>query len=60
MQKWLSIIGIGEDGLAGLSPIAVSCLDKAQIICGGERHLSMLPHADNREKFPGNHLFKLP
>ena len=52
MQKWLSIIGIGEDGLAGLSPIAVSCLDKAQIICGGERHLSMLPHADNREKIP--------
>ena len=52
MQKWLSIIGIGEDGLAGLSPIAVSCLNKAQIIFGGERHLSMLPHADNREKIP--------
>ena len=50
MKKWLSIIGIGEDGLAGLSPIAVSCLDKAQIIFGGERHLSMLPHDDNREK----------
>ncbi|MBE9231493.1 precorrin-6y C5,15-methyltransferase (decarboxylating) subunit CbiE [Cuspidothrix issatschenkoi LEGE 03284] len=52
MQKWLSIIGIGEDGLAGLSSIAVSCLNKAQIIFGGERHLSMLPHADNREKIP--------
>ncbi|MFO5529128.1 MAG: precorrin-6y C5,15-methyltransferase (decarboxylating) subunit CbiE, partial [Cuspidothrix sp.] len=50
MQKWLSIIGIGEDGLAGLSPIAVSCLNKAQIIFGGERHLAMLPPADNREK----------
>ena len=52
MQKWLSIIGIGEDGLAGLSPIAVSCLNKAQIIFGGERHLSMLPPDDNREKIP--------
>lgn len=52
MQKWLSIIGIGEDGLAGLSPIAVSCLNKAQIIFGGERHLSMLPPADHREKIP--------
>ncbi|MFM7406803.1 MAG: precorrin-6y C5,15-methyltransferase (decarboxylating) subunit CbiE [Cuspidothrix sp.] len=50
MQKWLSIIGIGEDGLAGLSPIAISCLNKAQIIFGGERHLSMLPPDDNREK----------
>ena len=50
MQKWLSIIGIGEDGLVGLSPVAVSCLNKAQIIFGGERHLSMLPPDDNREK----------
>ncbi|MFN7383425.1 MAG: precorrin-6y C5,15-methyltransferase (decarboxylating) subunit CbiE, partial [Dolichospermum sp.] len=50
MQKWLSIIGIGEDGLAGLSPIAVSCLDKAKIIFGGERHLFMLPPDDDREK----------
>jgi precorrin-6Y C5,15-methyltransferase (decarboxylating) len=52
MQKWLSIIGIGEDGLTGLSPIAASCLDKAKIIFGGERHLSMLPPDDNREKIP--------
>jgi precorrin-6B C5,15-methyltransferase / cobalt-precorrin-6B C5,C15-methyltransferase len=52
MQKWLSIIGIGEDGLVGLNPIAVSCLNKAQIIFGGERHLSMLPPDDNREKIP--------
>jgi len=50
MQKWLSIIGIGEDGLVGLSPIALSCLEKAKIVFGGERHLSMIPHADNREK----------
>ncbi len=52
MQKWLSIIGIGEDGLAGLSPIAVSFLNKAKIIFGGERHLSMLPPDNNCEKIP--------
>ena len=52
MQKWLSIIGIGEDGLAGLSPLAVSFLNKAKIIFGGERHLSMLPPDDDREKIP--------
>lgn len=33
-QKWLSILGIGEDGLPGLSPIARSLLDHAQIIVG--------------------------
>jgi precorrin-6Y C5,15-methyltransferase (decarboxylating) len=52
MKKWLSIIGIGEDGVAGLSPIALSCLDKAKIIFGGERHLSMLPADDNSQKIP--------
>jgi len=49
-QKWLSIIGIGEDGLPGLSPIAQSLLAQANIIVGGDRHLSMLPPNDHREK----------
>ncbi len=49
-QKWLSIIGIGEDGLPGLSPIAQSLLAQADIIVGGDRHLSMLPPNDQREK----------
>jgi precorrin-6Y C5,15-methyltransferase (decarboxylating) len=49
-QKWLSIIGIGEDGLPGLSAIAQSLLAQANIIVGGDRHLSMLPPNDQREK----------
>ncbi|BCL36288.1 precorrin-6y C5,15-methyltransferase (decarboxylating) subunit CbiE [Nostoc sp. MS1] len=49
-QKWLSIIGIGEDGLPGLSVIAQSLLAQADIIVGGDRHLSMLPPNDQREK----------
>jgi precorrin-6B C5,15-methyltransferase / cobalt-precorrin-6B C5,C15-methyltransferase len=49
-QKWLSIIGIGEDGLSGLSPIARSLLDYAEVIVGGDRHLTMLPQSDRREK----------
>ena len=43
MEKWLSIIGIGEDGLAGLSPIARTLIEQATIIVGGDRHLAMLP-----------------
>ena len=50
MQKWLSVIGIGEDGLTGLSPIARTLLDQAEIIVGGDRHLATLPPGDSREK----------
>ncbi|AFZ34643.1 precorrin-6Y C5,15-methyltransferase (decarboxylating) [Stanieria cyanosphaera PCC 7437] len=49
-QKWLSIIGIGEDGLAGLNNVARSLLDSAEVIVGGDRHLAMLPDTDHREK----------
>ncbi len=48
-QKWLSVVGIGEDGLAGLSPIARSLIDRAEVLIGGERHLAMLPE-DDRER----------
>ena len=50
MHKWLSVVGIGEDGLSGLSPIARSLLDQSKIIVGGARHLAMLPTDDTREK----------
>ena len=35
---WLSIIGIGEDGRAGLSPAAAAALDAARVVYGGRRH----------------------
>ncbi|MEG4230417.1 precorrin-6y C5,15-methyltransferase (decarboxylating) subunit CbiE [Microcoleus sp. N9_B2] len=50
MHKWLSVVGIGEDGLSGLSPIARSLLDRSKIVVGGARHLAMLPTDDTREK----------
>ena len=50
MQKWLSIVGIGDDGLEGLSPTARSLIDRAEILVGGKRHLGMLPTNDSREK----------
>jgi precorrin-6B C5,15-methyltransferase / cobalt-precorrin-6B C5,C15-methyltransferase len=43
LQKWLSIVGIGEDGLPGLTPIAQSLVAQAQVLVGGDRHLSLLP-----------------
>ncbi len=50
MQTWLSVIGIGEDGLTGLSPIARSLVDQAEVLVGGDRHLAMLPQDDLRER----------
>ena len=49
MTPWLSIIGLGEDGLAALSPAARSLLDDAEVLVGGKRHLAMLPE-DSREQ----------
>jgi len=35
---WLHIIGIGEDGMAGLSAAARSLVEAAEVIIGGDRH----------------------
>ena len=39
--RWLSIIGIGEDGVDGLSPAARGLIGAAEIVFGGRRHLSL-------------------
>ncbi|WP_279359514.1 precorrin-6y C5,15-methyltransferase (decarboxylating) subunit CbiE [Methylobacterium indicum] len=38
---WLAIVGIGEDGRAGLSPAASAALDGAGLVIGGRRHLEL-------------------
>src|SRR5215475_13587885 len=40
-DPWLTIIGIGEDGLAGLSEASRKALHKAEVVFGGERHLNL-------------------
>lgn len=40
-HRWLSIVGIGEDGAAGLSPVARGLVAKAEIVFGGKRHLQL-------------------
>lgn len=39
----ITVIGIGEDGYDGLSPIARKIIENASIIFGGTRHIAMLP-----------------
>lgn len=40
-DPWLTIIGIGEDGLAGLSEASRKALFEAEAVFGGERHLAL-------------------
>ncbi|HVX36255.1 MAG TPA: precorrin-6y C5,15-methyltransferase (decarboxylating) subunit CbiE [Hyphomicrobium sp.] len=40
--RWLSIIGIGEDGRSGLGTAANALIDAADLIVGGERHLALV------------------
>jgi precorrin-6Y C5,15-methyltransferase (decarboxylating) len=40
--RWLTLIGIGEDGREGLSPAADRLVAQAKFIIGGTRHLAML------------------
>lgn len=49
MKKWLSIVGIGDDGLEGVASIGRSLIDQAEILVGGDRHLAMLPN-DSRPR----------
>ncbi|WP_425917844.1 precorrin-6y C5,15-methyltransferase (decarboxylating) subunit CbiE [Pseudomonas sp. GWSMS-1] len=50
MTAWLTLVGIGEDGYAGLGDAARQALSEAHCIVGGARHLALLP-AD----LPGQH-----
>ena len=39
--RWLSIVGIGEDGVDGLSAAARGLIGAAEIVFGGRRHLAL-------------------
>lgn len=39
--RWLALIGIGEDGLAGLSDTAKALIAGAELVVGGTRHLML-------------------
>ena len=51
MTAWLSVIGIGEEGVAGLGPAARILVETAETLVGGARHLAMVPVGD-AERLP--------
>ena len=50
MTAWLTVIGIGEDGLEGLGGEARRALGAAEVIFGGKRHLAFLPETINARR----------
>ncbi len=40
---WMTVVGIGEDGLPGLSDDARKRIAQAEILVGGRRHLALVP-----------------
>ena len=40
-NRWLAIVGIGEDGLDGLSPAARALIAQAHLLVGGARHIAL-------------------
>ena len=52
LDPWLSIIGLGEDGLAGLSDASRAALDAAEVIFGGPRHLALADAGPRGQPWP--------
>jgi precorrin-6Y C5,15-methyltransferase (decarboxylating) len=41
IRRWLSIVGIGEDGVDGLNAVARGLIQSAAVVFGADRHLSL-------------------
>jgi precorrin-6Y C5,15-methyltransferase (decarboxylating) len=51
-RRWLSIVGIGEDGVHGLTPVARGLIGDAEIVFGGKRHLNLASSLIRGKKHP--------
>jgi precorrin-6Y C5,15-methyltransferase (decarboxylating) len=51
-MSWLSIVGVGEDGLAGLGETAKKAIAGADFVFGGARHLELAANAIRGEARP--------
>lgn len=51
-DPWLTIIGLGEDGPAGLSEASRAALMRADVVFGGPRHLTLAGITDRGREWP--------
>ena len=53
MSKWLTIVGVGEDGYAGLGAAAQAAIAGADVIVGSARLLAFIPPSQaERQAWP--------
>jgi precorrin-6B C5,15-methyltransferase / cobalt-precorrin-6B C5,C15-methyltransferase len=52
MTPWLHVIGMGDDGLSGLSPTARTMIAAADVLVGGGRHLALIPDGAEKHSWP--------
>ena len=52
VTPWLSVVGIGEDGLAGLGSAAREAIENAEFVFGGKRHLALAADAIRGKALP--------
>ena len=48
MSGWLTVVGLGAEGLAAVAPAARALIEGAEVLVGGERHLAMVPESGAR------------
>jgi precorrin-6B C5,15-methyltransferase / cobalt-precorrin-6B C5,C15-methyltransferase len=46
MRPWLGVVGIGEDGFAGLAPAGRALVGAAEVLVGGDRHHAMVSQSN--------------
>ncbi len=51
-MTWLTIVGVGEDGLSGLGNVARGAIAEAEFVFGGARHLELAAAAIKGEPRP--------
>ena len=51
-DPWLTIVGLGEDGLSGLPETSRDALSRAEVIFGGPRHLALVGAGERGRPWP--------
>jgi len=46
MKPWITVIGIGDDGLDGINAAARALIDGAELLVGGDRHQAMVAETE--------------
>lgn len=51
-DPWLTVVGVGEDGIPALGPAARDAIAAAELLVGGERHLDLVPPRPGQVRQP--------